>query len=168
MADAWDEAVGPWRAVAAAGGLRPIERGEAGQGGQRSVVEFLFDGEATYLDLTGALPEGRPARVTGAALHTWVDTDEGRKDVATVVLCGKGPKTWNPIALFSQFVLAPVLGRLLPAGLRPQRLKAPEELKAVLRRHREDVAREGGEVVRPEGDPLKARFAMAQPQEGEA
>jgi hypothetical protein len=168
MADAWDEAVGPWRAVAAAAGLRPIERGETGQGGQRSVVEFLFDGEATYLDLTGAFPEGRPARVTGAALHTWVEVDGERKDVATVVLCGKGPKTLNLVALFSQFVLAPVLGKLLPAGLRPQRLKAPQELAAVLSRHREDVAREGGTVVRPQGDPLQARFAMGQPQDDEA
>lgn len=160
--DAWDEAAGPWRAIAAAAGLTPIERGETEGALERQVVEFLFDGQATYLDLTGAVPPGRPARVTGAALHTWVDTDGERKDVATVVLCGKGPKTYNPIALFSQFVLAPVLGKLLPPALRPQRLKAPEELAALIAQHHADVKREGGIVVLAQGDPLKARFAMAQ------
>jgi hypothetical protein len=162
MADAWDEAAGAWREVAATVGLQPIERGEAGEGKHRSVVEFLFDGEGTYLDLTGALSEGKPARVTGAALHTWVDTDGERKDVASVALCGKGPRTFNPLALFSQFVVAPILGKLLPPALRPQRLKAPTDLGVLIAQHQEDVRREGGSLVRAEGDPLKARFAMAQ------
>lgn len=160
--DAWDLVAGGWRAAAAAEGFRTLERGETGAEGEKSVVEFLFDGESTYLDLTGELRAGKKAQVTGAAIHTWVDLDGKRVDVASIALSRRGPGSYNPVALFSHYLLRPVLTRLLPAPLRPVRLSGPADLAVLIGQHRTLLEREGGTKVRAEGDPLQARFAMAQ------
>lgn len=166
--DPWDQVVGAWRAVATAEGFRVLDGGETGDDQQRNVVEFLFDGKATYLDLTGTIRSGKRAQVRGAALHTWVERDGGRVDVATLALCQKGPEAYHPAALFSHYVLRPVLAKLLPAPLQPQRLRRPADLAGLIGQHRALLEREGGTQVLPEGDPLRARFEMTQPEEARA
>lgn len=159
----WEGLAGPYRAAAEGIGFRFLDRTVSSSEPEiYTCCDVLIHPDATFLDLVGAVVEGRPKPGTAhgllfAQLRTWIEDGGRPKELLTVARPEPGPRAYGCAAFVLQIVARPVLDLVLPRELRPLPLRVPGDLALAFARHRELRASKGGRILRPGSDPLGSR-----------
>jgi hypothetical protein len=139
-----DEIFLPWREAAGRHGFRLLERHES--------VWHLLSG-ATFLDLAA-----EAGGISSATLKTWIDAGAERWALTTYGVPESRPRPPGAAGWVAAHVVAPLMQRMVPPADRPVAMKGPEDLRAVIEKHMQDLLAVGGKPVQFPGDPLQARF----------
>jgi hypothetical protein len=124
-------------------------------------TDFHFDRHATFLDLGGTLARGPHHRglligFHGVQLYTYLRTPT----IVLVLTNGSSPEAvarlakarWNPLMRLAE--------ALTPKDFSSIPMRGPDDLAMVIERHRERVAKRGGEPIEITGSPLESRWAL--------
>lgn len=155
----WSALASPYRAEAELLGFRFLERNiRTGIPPSPDTTflcsDFLFDGQSTFLDVSGVLARGPHHRglligLNGIQLYTFLHTPA----LTLVLTNGMAPAA----AARMKKGCNPLIRRMFPDEIA---MRGPEDMSRVLDRHRERVDKRGGEPLEVTGPPLEFRWRM--------